>query len=63
MRQSNPLGARKCRLCGKQKGVFAFRQIDQIAEAAGIKVKGHEHYAHPECLGKAQRMIEQKAKK
>lgn len=63
MRQGLGLSARKCRLCGKPKGVFAYRQIDQIAEAAGIKVKGTENYAHPECLGKAQRMIEAKAKK
>ena len=63
MHPRRPLTARKCRLCGKQKGVFAFRQIDQIAEAAGVPVKGTPNYAHPECLAKAQRMIEAKAKK
>ena len=47
--------ARKCRLCGKPKGVFAFRGIDEIAATAGIVVKGTENYAHPKCLFSAKR--------
>jgi hypothetical protein len=63
MHQHRALTARLCRLCGKPKGVFAFRHVDEIAAAAGIPVRGTPNYAHSECLGKAQRMIEKKAKK
>jgi len=49
------LSARRCRLCGKPKGVFACRALDDIATSAGIIVKGTENYAHPKCLFDAKR--------